>query len=80
MTHLRVPEGLWATTMLPEGVLERWCVPDGAHVAQGQAVAQVRVEGALHDLLSPAAGELSFGRRAGDLVDPGMEIGVVRPE
>jgi len=79
MPHLRIPQDYWAGAMLPEGVLERWCVPDGATVHHGQALAQVRVEDALHDLLSPAAGRLRVGCGAGAVVDPGMEIGRIDP-
>ena len=32
MTKVRVADDLWATSMLPEGVLERWLVADGAAV------------------------------------------------
>ncbi|MGZ3377690.1 MAG: biotin/lipoyl-containing protein [Phenylobacterium sp.] len=77
MSELRVPDDIWAGAMLPEGVLERWCVADGAAVAGGQAVAVVRVEDMLHDLMAPCAGRLRQEVVTGAVIDPGMEIGRV---
>src|SRR4051794_30223838 len=41
---------LWRNSMLPEGILERWLVADGDTAHAGHAIAQVRIEGALHDI------------------------------
>ena len=75
MTSITVPETLWAGSMMPQGVLERWLVGDGASVATGEALAVLRIEDALHDLLSPAAGILRPLAANGALVEPGAEIG-----
>lgn len=77
MSRLQAPDDIWANSMLPEGILERWCVADGAVVAAGQAVAAVRVEDMLHDLLAPCAGRLRQTTAAGSVIDPGMQIGDV---
>lgn len=77
MTIVTIPEALWAGAMMPQGVLERWLVADGALVAEGEAVAVVLVEDARHDLLSPASGILRQNAGPGAIVDPGAEIGLV---
>ena len=43
MADVRVSEDLWSTSILPEGILERWLVEDGARVQVGEAVAAVRI-------------------------------------
>ena len=58
MLDLKVPDDLWATSTLPEGVLERWLVPDSTAVRAGDRVATVRIEDALHEVMAPADGRL----------------------
>lgn len=77
MADVHVAEGLWTTGMLPEGVLERWLVPDGASVRAGEAVAAVRIGEALHDIVSPASGRLAVLAPASEVVDPGCIIAEV---
>ena len=77
MPDVHVSEGLWSTGMLPEGILERWLVEDGANVQVGEAVAAARIGEALHDIVSPAGGRLSIMAPAGDLIDPGCIIAQV---
>jgi acetyl/propionyl-CoA carboxylase alpha subunit len=77
MPDIRVSEALWSTGMLPEGILERWLVEDGARVREGEAVAAVRIGEALHDIVSSADGQVSIMAPAGDLVDPGCVIAEV---
>jgi pyruvate/2-oxoglutarate dehydrogenase complex dihydrolipoamide acyltransferase (E2) component len=74
---VRVDENLWASAVAPEGVLEWWFVPDGAQVAAGQRVAEVQIEGVRHEVVAPAAGELSVVVLAGAVLDPGSVIGQV---
>ena len=80
MLPVTVNEGLWASSMAPEGVLERWRAHDGQAVLVGQAIAEVRVEGALHEILSPGAGLLVCSVQAGDLIQPGDRLGWVAGE
>jgi pyruvate/2-oxoglutarate dehydrogenase complex dihydrolipoamide acyltransferase (E2) component len=74
MSDIRVPDDLWATSMMPEGLLERWIVPDGASVPAGAPLAAVRVEDALHELVSPAAGLVRRIVPAGQMIEPGCVI------
>lgn len=77
MPDIRVSEALWSTGMLPEGILERWLVEDGAKVQVGEALAAARIGEALHDIVSSAEGHLMIMAPAGDLIDPGCIIAQV---
>ena len=77
MADVHVAEELWSTSMLPEGVLERWFVADGARVRAGEAVAAVRIGDALHDIASPAEGCLTVLAPVNQVVDPGCVIAEV---
>lgn len=74
MHDLKVPEGLWATSIMPEGVLERWIVADGALVKAGEPVAALRIEGALHEILATLGGRITFVVAANGVVEPGMVV------
>jgi pyruvate/2-oxoglutarate dehydrogenase complex dihydrolipoamide acyltransferase (E2) component len=78
MPDVRVSEDLWRSAVLPEGIVERWLVADGAEVAEGDAVAEVRVEDALHDILAPAAGWIHIWTPDGGLFEPGSSLGEVK--
>jgi pyruvate/2-oxoglutarate dehydrogenase complex dihydrolipoamide acyltransferase (E2) component len=75
MTPIRVETELWATSLLPEGMIEKWLVPDGAFVETGDPLAALRIEGALHELIAPAEGWLTIDRKANDVVEPGAVVG-----
>jgi len=72
---ISVAPELWATSMLPEGILERWIVTDGYPVEAGDPVAIVRIESALHDIVAPAGGHLRIHSRANAVIEPGSVIG-----
>lgn len=71
MQYIRVDETLWASTMLPEGIVERWFVANQEVVAKGQRIAEIRIEDALHDIVSPASGRVTIVATASSLVEPG---------
>ncbi len=77
MSDIRVAPELWATSLLPEGILHAWLRPDGATVKAGEAVASVRIEDTLHELMAPGAGRLKTGCKADSVIEPGMIIGQV---
>jgi len=58
--RINADKALWRNSMLPEGILERWLVADKEIAREGHAVAQVRIEGALHDVVAPATGRLAI--------------------
>ena len=71
MKDIKVDEALWASSMLPEGIVERWFIADGADVAAGDLMAEVRIEDALHEITSPASGRLTIIAAANTVVEPG---------
>lgn len=77
MAEIRVDEALWASTMLPEGVVERWFAADGELVVSGVLLAQVRIEGYVHEIMSPGAGRLHIFTPVNALIEPGSRIGSV---
>lgn len=79
MLDLKVPDDLWATATLPEGVLERWLVPDGATVGVGDPVATIRIEEALHEVMAPARGRLAITTAEKTVIEPGTLLARLDP-
>ena len=65
---------LWESSILPEGVVERWFVDDGAIVAAGDRIAEVRIEGALHAITAPSGGRLTIVSATNAVVEPGSPL------
>jgi pyruvate/2-oxoglutarate dehydrogenase complex dihydrolipoamide acyltransferase (E2) component len=61
--------------MFPEGVVERWLVVDGAIVAAGDRMAELRIEDALHEIMAPASGRVTILAAANTIVEPGSLLG-----
>jgi pyruvate/2-oxoglutarate dehydrogenase complex dihydrolipoamide acyltransferase (E2) component len=80
MLDLKVPDDLWATSIMPEGVLERWLVSDGAAVRAGDPIATIRIEDALHEVTAPAGGRLKVTAAENDIVEPGTLLARLDPE
>lgn len=70
--RINADETIWRNNILPEGVLERWLVADGTTARGGHAVAQVRIEGALHDIVAPVTGRLTIVARRLAVIEPGF--------
>jgi pyruvate/2-oxoglutarate dehydrogenase complex dihydrolipoamide acyltransferase (E2) component len=79
MAELVVAPEFWMSRMLPEGIVERWLVADGAVVKQDDPVADLRIEGELVKLKAPAAGKLCIDTKVNSIVEPGSVIGHIRP-
>lgn len=77
MTDIILHEGLWACSMLPEGIVERWLVSDGETVSRDQPLAAVRIEDALHEVCAPASGRLAVRMPINAIVEPGSVLGAV---
>ena len=54
--RIAVPPELWANSLMPEGVIEQWLKPDGCFVLEGEPIAKVRIEDAVHEIVAPASG------------------------
>lgn len=74
---ISVAPELWATSILPEGILERWIYANGRPVEAGDPVAVVRIESALHDIMAPTKGQLHINCQANAVIEPGSIIGYV---
>ncbi|CEG06730.1 hypothetical protein BN961_00100 [Afipia felis] len=77
MTDLIVQPNLWVTRMLPEGIVEKWLVADGANVTSDDPLVDVRIENQLRRLKSPDTGRLTIYAPQNSVVEPGMVIGRV---
>jgi pyruvate/2-oxoglutarate dehydrogenase complex dihydrolipoamide acyltransferase (E2) component len=71
MQDIKIDEELWASSMLPEGIVERWFIADGAMITAGTPIAEVRIEEALHEITAPASGRLTIVAVANTVVEPG---------
>jgi pyruvate/2-oxoglutarate dehydrogenase complex dihydrolipoamide acyltransferase (E2) component len=72
-----VAEDLWASTMLPEGILERWVVLNEAAVNAGDRIAEVRIDDALHEIMAPTGGRLTIAVATNGIIEPGSVIGQI---
>ena len=70
--RINADEALWRNNMLPEGILERWLVADGVIAQAGHAIAQVRIESALHDVVAPETGRLAISAPPLAVIEPGF--------
>jgi len=74
MPDIRIDEDLWASAMVPEGIVERWFVADGAPVEAGDLIAELRIEDALHEITTPASGQLTITAAKNAIVEPGSVL------
>jgi pyruvate/2-oxoglutarate dehydrogenase complex dihydrolipoamide acyltransferase (E2) component len=74
MADVNLDEELWRNSMLPEGILERWFVDAGTPVAAGERIAEVRIESALHEIMSPSKGVLIILVEKNAVVEPGTRV------
>lgn len=72
LIRINADEALWRNNMLPEGILERWLVADGDIARDGHAVAQIRIEGAVHDVVAPATGRLAISAPTLAVIESGF--------
>src|ERR1700720_2103538 len=71
MQDIKVDEALWASSMLPEGIVERWFIADGSIVAAGDPMAEIRIEDAPHEIMAPVSGRLTIVAAGNTVVEPG---------
>ncbi len=76
---IKVAEALWASSVLPEGIVELWLVSDGAIVRSGDPLVKVRIEDALHEITAPIHGRLTIRAIINDVIEPGSVLGQVEP-
>jgi pyruvate/2-oxoglutarate dehydrogenase complex dihydrolipoamide acyltransferase (E2) component len=74
MQDIKVDEALWASSFLPEGTVMQWFVANGASVAAGHPIAELRIEDALHEITAPASGRLTIVAAANSVIEPGSLV------
>ena len=79
MADIKAGEALWASAMMPEGILERWLIADGSSVTAGDAVAEIRIEGALHEIITSGSGRLAILASQNSVIEPGFLLATVTP-
>ena len=79
MVNVTVAPEFWISRMLPEGTVEQWLVADGAYVAKGDPIVDLRIEGELVTLNAPAEGKLVIELNHNSIIEPGSVIGHVSP-
>jgi pyruvate/2-oxoglutarate dehydrogenase complex dihydrolipoamide acyltransferase (E2) component len=74
MRDIKIDEALWASSMLPEGIVERWFITSGATIREGERIAEVRIEDALHEIVAPATGRATIVAAANAVIEPGSVL------
>jgi pyruvate/2-oxoglutarate dehydrogenase complex dihydrolipoamide acyltransferase (E2) component len=74
MLNIKVDQALWASSMLPEGVVERWFIANGATIGAGERIAEVRIEDALHEIIAPAGGRATIVAAVNAVIEPGSTL------
>jgi pyruvate/2-oxoglutarate dehydrogenase complex dihydrolipoamide acyltransferase (E2) component len=74
MHEIKVDEALWASSMLPEGIVVRWFVASGTTIKAGDRIAEVRIEDALHEIVSPASGRATIMAPVNAVIEPGSVL------
>ena len=80
MQYIKVDEALWASSMLPEGLVERWFIANGDIIKAGERIAEVRVEDALHEVVAPADGRATIVATANAVVEPGSILATLESQ
>jgi pyruvate/2-oxoglutarate dehydrogenase complex dihydrolipoamide acyltransferase (E2) component len=61
-----------------EGVLVTWLYDDGAHVREGEPIAEIMIEKAQLEVVAPASGTLRILVPRESVIRPGMSLGEIR--
>lgn len=75
MVQVAVSPDFWVSRIYPEGLIERWLVQNGTRVSAGQPLVQLKIEGAVVTLKSPAPGTLVIERQNSSPIEPGAVVG-----
>ena len=75
MIAVAVDPTLWRSSILPEGIVERWFVNNGSLVVLGNKLAEISVEGSRHEIVAPCNGVLLIRAKANTVIEPGSILG-----
>jgi pyruvate/2-oxoglutarate dehydrogenase complex dihydrolipoamide acyltransferase (E2) component len=76
---IKADETLWRNSMLPEGFVTKWMVADGELAKEGHSIAEVRIEGALHDIVAPRDGRVKIEIGVNHVIEPGSLLAMLVP-
>ena len=74
MQYIKTDGGLWASAMMPQGIVERWFIASGATIRAGERIAEIRIEDALHDIVAPVDGRATIIAVVNDIIEPGSVL------
>jgi hypothetical protein len=74
---IRVDQAFWASSILPEGIVQRWFIADGSIAETGDKMAEIRIEDALHEITAPVRGRLTIIAAVNNVVEPGSLLGTL---
>jgi len=77
VAEIRIPDDLWDTAEVPEGVVANWFFADRGQVPKGATVAEITVEKTSFDIVSPESGRLRIVVPKDGIVLPGTLIGQI---
>ena len=75
VVDIAVPEQLWDTTKVPEGIVANWFIRDGNAVEAGATIAELMVEKTTYEISAPASGRLRILVPKDGVVRPGSIVG-----
>lgn len=78
--EVRIPDDLWDTAIVPEGVVSNWLYDEGAAVEQGTVVAHIMAEKTEYDIEAPASGTLHIIAATDVAVTPGTVIAEIEDQ
>jgi len=74
-TDIAIAADLWDEDA--EAVITNWLASDGAHVNEGDLIAEIMVEKVQHEIRATASGTLSIVKAADEIVAKGDVIGTI---
>jgi hypothetical protein len=74
---VRVDQAFWASSILPEGIVQQWFIADGSIAETGDKMAEIRIEDALHEITAPVRGRLTIVAAVNNVVEPGSLLGTL---
>ncbi|MEA2890588.1 MAG: hypothetical protein QOI05_1381 [Bradyrhizobium sp.] len=74
---IRVDQAFWASSILPEGIVQQWFIADGSIAETGDKMAEIRIEDALHEITAPVRGRLTIVAAVNNVVEPGSLLGTL---
>jgi pyruvate/2-oxoglutarate dehydrogenase complex dihydrolipoamide acyltransferase (E2) component len=74
---VRVDQAFWASSILPEGVVQQWFIADGSIAETGDKMAEIRIEDSLHEITAPVRGRLKIVAAVNNIVEPGSLLGTL---